>query len=292
MNSRSKAYLFAGAAVLFWSTVATAFKLSLQSATVEELLLVSSAVSLAALFVISAVQGNVKRLREWSFPDIAYSAVLGLLNPFLYYLVLFRAYDVLLAQHALALNYLWPIILALLSIPFLKQPMRLRTLLALLVSFAGVVLLVTRGDIASFETINLAGAGLALGSTVIWAAYWIANVRDTRDAVLRLALNFAFGTAYIAFYMLFTGGITLPSSEGLLGGLYIGLFEMGITFVLWRMAISTAATARVGSLVYAAPFLSLVFIALVLGESIYLSTVYGLLLIISGILLQDWKSTE
>ena len=35
----------------------------------------------------------------------------GLINPCIYYLLLFQAYDRLLAQQALALNYTWPIVL-------------------------------------------------------------------------------------------------------------------------------------------------------------------------------------
>ena len=74
---------------------------------------------------------------------------------------------------------------------------------------------------------------------------------------------------------------------GFLGGVYIGMFEMGITFLVWLKALRNAkTTAHVVNLIYLVPFLSLCVIALVLGEKILPSTIVGLVLIITGIVLQ------
>ena len=63
---------------------------------------------------------------------------------------------------------------------------------------------------------------------------------------------------------------------------------MGITFVLWLKALQLSkTTAQVSNLVYAAPFLSLFFIHFIVGEEIRLSTVVGLILIISGVVIQQ-----
>ena len=65
------------------------------------------------------------------------SAALGFLNPFLYYLVLFEAYDRLPAQEAQPLNYMWPIVVVILSAPLLKQPIGRVSLAGIAVSFFG-----------------------------------------------------------------------------------------------------------------------------------------------------------
>ena len=69
---------------------------------------------------------------------------------------------------------------------------------------------------------------------------------------------------------------------------YVGLFEMGITFVFWLTALrlSTSA-ARIGNLIYITPFLSLVFLRLVIGEKIHLATWVGLTMIVGSIILQE-----
>jgi len=73
----------------------------------------------------------------------------------------------------------------------------------------------------------------------------------------------------------------------LLGAAYVGTFEMGLTFVCWLVALRLAThTAQVGYLIFISPFLSLVFINLLVGETIRLNTLAGLGLIIAGLLVQ------
>jgi drug/metabolite transporter (DMT)-like permease len=89
------------------------------------------------------------------------------------------------------------------------------------------------------------------------------------DPVLRLFLNFAFGCVYILpITWLFSDplAVNLP---GLLGSAYVGVFEMGITFIFWLKALKLSrTTAQIGNLIYFSPFLSLIFIRLFVGEGI------------------------
>jgi len=84
MERQTKAYLYAVATVLLWSTVASAFKLTLGQMGFLEMLLGASVVSLAALFVIVLGQGKLSLIANSSREDVARSASLGFLNPFLY----------------------------------------------------------------------------------------------------------------------------------------------------------------------------------------------------------------
>lgn len=287
MQNQTKAYLYAAAAVLFWSTVATAFKLSLRHVSADALVFYSSLVSVVVLLCITLATGRLQELRGWDAGDLRRSLALGLLNPFLYYIVLFRAYDLLPAQEALTLNFAWPVVLALFSILLLKQPISARALVAMAISFAGVVVIATRGDPLGLDLANPLGVALALGSTLIWALYWIYGVKDRRDPVTRLLANFGFGCVFSGSYLWLSGSLETPSLPGLAGALYIGTFEMGIAFVAWLRALRLSrTTAQVGQLIYLTPFLSLLAIGLVVGEPIYASTVAGLALIVAGIVLQ------
>ncbi|MBC8313626.1 MAG: DMT family transporter, partial [Candidatus Cloacimonetes bacterium] len=131
MKNQNKSYFFAILAVLIWSTVASAFKISLEYLTYFQLLFFSSFVSLIALFIILFFQGKVKLLARYRPKDYFRSALLGFLNPFLYYILLFKAYSILPAQKAITLNYTWPIMLVLLSIPILKQKIKLTSIFAI-----------------------------------------------------------------------------------------------------------------------------------------------------------------
>lgn len=287
VKQQTRAYLFALSAVLLWSTVASAFKLTLRYLDVLPLLFYASAASAAALLVILAAQRKLRLLRAFTVSDWLSSALLGALNPFLYYIVLFKAYDLLPAQQAQPLNYTWPITLAILSIPLLGQRIRLRSIAAVIVSFAGVLVISTRGDLRGLHVESAPGILLAVGSSVIWALYWILNLRDRRDDVVKLLAGFLFGFIFTAVAALAVGGLPRPPMAGLLGALYVGLFEMGVTFVLWLHALRLSrTTAQVSILIYLSPFLSLVFIRFVVGEKILVSTALGLVLIVAGIVIE------
>jgi len=284
MQRQTQAYLFAGGAVLAWSTVATAFKLSLRHLQPLELVAWSALASTLVLLAILAVRGRLRTLLGWPIGDYLRSALFGLLNPALYYIVLFEAYDRLPAQQAQPLNYGWPVVLVLLSAVVLRQSIAPRAYLAMAVSLAGVAVISTRGDLTGLQTSDPLGVGLALGSTVIWAGYWLLNMRDGREPVARLAVNFACGTLFAFACAFAVEGLSLPTLAGLAGALYIGTFEMGLTFVLWLTALRLSrTTAQVSGLVFLAPFLSLFWIGWVLAEPIHPSTVVGLVLIVAGI---------
>jgi len=288
MRQQTQACLLALGTVSLWSTVATAFKLSLRYLPVPQLLFLSSVVSVIALVLLLAAQGRLGLLFRLSRGDLWRSALLGFLNPFAYYLVLFTAYDLLPAQEAQPLNYTWAITLSLLSVPLLGHRLRGADLLALVISYCGVYVISTRGELTAFNFSEPFGVALALGSTVIWALYWILNTRDNLDAGSRLLLNFFFGTLFLAVLLPFWSGMPTWNIPGWSGAVYIGLFEMSIPFFLWSLAMKkTDSAARIGIFIYLSPFLSLVFIHHLVGEVILGSTIVGLFLIVLGIGLQQ-----
>ena len=288
MEKQKQAYTYAIVAVLFWSTVASAFKVSLRHLDFLQLLFFASIVSIVILFLLLLIQNKLNLFREYSGKDYLRSAMLGFLNPFLYYVVLFKAYSLLPAQEAQPLNYTWSIMLVLLSIPLLKQKIRSASILAIFISYFGVFVISTRGNILGFTFTNLNGVLLALGSAVIWALFWIYNIKDKRDEVAKLFLNFSFGFVFILIAMLLSSRMRIPAMVGLLGATYVGLFEMGITFVLWLKALKLSrTTAQVSNLIYLSPFVSLVLIHFVVGEKILPSTIIGLIFIVAGIIMQQ-----
>jgi drug/metabolite transporter (DMT)-like permease len=287
MRKQTQAYLFAAGAVLCWSTVASAFKLTLRETDPITMLLYASLFS--AAFLLAVRFGRKRKRGDGATRGAAWrrSAAGGFLNPFLYYVVLFRAYDLLPAQEAQPLNYTWPIMLVLLSAPLLGQRIRPLGFAAILVSFLGVFVISTHGNLRELRFTNGPGALLALGSSAIWALYWLRNVKDPRDDAEKLAWNFVFGAAYVLALHLALGMDFRISLRGLLGCLYIGLFEMGLAFLFWLRALRLSETsAKVSNIVFLSPFLSLFLIRTVVGERILPSSVAGLALIVLGIWIQ------
>lgn len=270
-------------AVALWSTVATAFKLGLRVVDVYRLLLVAVVVSLACLSLVLLAQ---RRLRELGRPpagERARAAALGALNPFAYYLVLLAAYDRLPAQVAQPINYTWALTLSWLAIPVLRQRPGRRVLVAGVVCYAGVFLIATGGRLSGAGAADPLGVGLALGSTVLWAAYWLANTRSRLDPVVGLWWNFAGAVPLCAAATAWRSSFVLPAA-GWAAGAYLGAVEMGFAYVLWLGALRRAASAaKVANLIFLSPPLSLVLINFVLREPVRPATVAGLGLIIAGL---------
>ena len=293
MKQLSKASIYALCSVILWSTVATAFKLGLKTLSPLYLILMASVVSLLTFFVVILFQGKLKKLFTVSLVGLGKSALLGALNPFAYYLILFQAYSLLPAQVAQPLNMIWPITLALLSVPFLKQKITGRNIIAILISFVGVVFISSQGSFSGMANTNLTGALLAIGSSVIWSLFWILSVLDKREEIFKLFWNFVFGLIYLLIAALLFTDFRLPDPTGMPAAVYIGLFELGITYILWMKAMQLSENnAKTGNLIFLSPFLSLVFIHFILGETIYFTTFIGLAFIISGIWFQQKHSLK
>jgi drug/metabolite transporter (DMT)-like permease len=287
MTNQGKAYLFAGIAIFFWSTVATAFKIALRNLDFVQLLFIATWTSFLVYVMVFLLSGNKISFLKIKKNELIHSAILGLINPFIYYLILFKAYSLLPAQVAQPLNMIWPIILVFLSILFLKQKIAFKSFVALFISFAGVYIVSSQGNPFASDISEPFGVILATGSSIIWSVYWIFNVRDSREEVRKLLLSFFFAGIYISILLPFMTDLTSINLTGAIMAAYSGIFEMGITFLLWLKALKlTTTTDKISNLVYLAPFLSLIFIHIFVGEKIYWTTVLGLCLIITGILLE------
>jgi drug/metabolite transporter (DMT)-like permease len=169
----------------------------------------------------------------------------------------------------------------------LGQKLRRRDLLAILVSYSGVVVISTHGDLLGMRFASPLGVGLALASTIIWALYWIWGAKDDRDTVAGLLANFLCAVPLCGLAMVLGPGLPPADWQGYAGAAYVGVFEMGLAFVTWLTALKCAENAaKVANLIFLSPFLSLLLIHFFVGEAILPSTVVGLGLILAGLGLQ------
>ncbi|CAH0524338.1 DMT family transporter [Vibrio hippocampi] len=291
MHNERQALIYGLAAVLLWSTVATAFKLTLAEFTPIQMVAAASLVSTLALIAVCAIQGTLNQLKDTFTANPCYYLIVGLINPLAYYLILFKAYDLLPASQAQPINYSWAITLTLMAAVFLKQKIRPQDWVACLLGYLGVVVIATKGDILGLQFSSPAGVALALLSTLLWAGYWIINTKNKADPVVGVLLSFLVALPFAFAIAIYEGASWQQISiKGWLALSYVGLFEMGITFVLWLSALKlTQNTAKISNLIFASPFISLMLLAYIIGEEIHPSTLVGLVLIVIGLIVQQVK---
>ncbi|MGI9328441.1 MAG: DMT family transporter [Pseudomonadales bacterium] len=297
-TSERRALSLGLSAVLLWSSVATGFKLGLAVLTPLQLVLLGSVISTLVFMLFLALR-RVRSARPPAAAKLRWqhtlreAVPLAIINPLAYYPILLAGYDRLPAQIAQPLNYTWALVLAILAVPILKQPLSFRLICGLLISYGGAALLVAGGSRASWATSDPIGLLYILLSTVLWALYWLLNTRTQEDPLVLMLTSFALALPPLAGLTYWHDGWPALNLVTLSYGLWIGIIEMGVTFVLWQSALrATGQAARIGQLIFLAPFLSLIPIHWVLKEPILWTSVVGLAVIVAGLLVTGRPTSD
>jgi len=127
--------------------------------------------------------------------------LLGILNPFLQYIILFKEYDLLLVQEAQIINFTWALMLTYLSIPLLGHKPKITDLIAGFICYFGVLIIATKGAPFSLEFAN---------------SYWIYNTKIKVNPVVGLFSNFLIGLPLVFIYYIYVDDFSILSLEGLL----------------------------------------------------------------------------
>ncbi len=289
MKDTSKSLIYIAIAVASWSTVASAFKIGLRYYSYYELLLVAAVTASMIFALVITIQKKWYLLKSITRKEWILFAITGMLSPAGYYLILFQAYDLLPAQIAQSINYSWAIVLTLLLALVTRQRIPLLKYLGMAISLGGVALISLGSDTIVGVKLSILGLLLAFLSAFVWASFWILNKKSEHiDNILALFISFFFGSLFLLVGLLFID-VQLYSSKGLLSAIYVGLFEMVIPFIFFGLALKkTDNPALINQLCYLSPFISLFIIRSVLGEQIYFTTFIGLVLIVGGILFNEY----
>lgn len=268
--------LLALAAVLLWSTLAA---MGLRLRGMPPFLLVGTTLLIGSLV-------SVHRIRAWRAPWKI--VVLGVYGLFAYHLALFVALRNAPAVEANLINYLWPLLIVVLT-PLFVRGKRLtpRHVAGALLGFSGAVLLVTGGRLA-FEWQYAAGYALAFGAAFIWSTYSLATSRLGNiptemvglfcavSGVLALLCHACFEPRY---------AFALADWPWLIA---LGLGPMGLAFFAWDAALKRGDPRSIGLLSYLTPLLSTLVLA-VGGGTLSAMTFAAMGLIIGGALLGTWQ---
>ncbi|HZJ80502.1 MAG TPA: DMT family transporter [Dysgonamonadaceae bacterium] len=289
MKDSSKSLIYIAIAVASWSTVASAFKIGLRHYSYYELLLVAAITASMLFALLITIQKKWYLVKSITRKEWVLFAITGMLSPAGYYLILFKAYDLLPAQIAQSINYSWAIVLTLLLALVTRERIPLLKYLGMAISLGGVALISLGSSTIVGVKLSITGLILAFLSAFVWASFWIFNKKSEHiDNILALFISFFFGSLFLLVGLFFID-IQLYSSKGLLSAIYVGLFEMAIPFIFFSLALKkTDNPSLINQLCYLSPFISLFIIRSVLGEQIYFTTFIGLLLIVGGILFNEY----
>ena len=214
--------------------------------------------------------------------------LLGIYGLFVYHACLFAGLRLAPPLEANLLNYLWPLLIVLLSPVFISSAtLGPRHVLGALLGFSGAALLVTGGHFG-FDARNTPGYLLSITAAIIWATYSLLAKRRG-----------GFPTASISLFCLVTGALSLgchalfetryvPAPTEIPPLLLIGLGPLGAAFYLWDRALTEGDSRVVGTLAYLTPLLSTVLVAASGEGTLTGVSVAAMVLIIGGAMIGSW----
>lgn len=272
--------------ILIWATTAAVSKLTFESMPFASFLFWMTLFCVFGLFVILLFQRKLYLLKSYTLKEHVWLFLLGALSMFLYNLFYFLSIESGSAAQANILNYTWPLWIVIFSVIILKEKAGLRTFLGILLSFAGIVIVVTRFDFASFASASFKPILFALLGAAFWGLFCVLSKKVKFEAFSSMFFYSLYGLLLVFVYALLKNAISIPSFSGIIGTFYVGAITTGVGFAFWIKALASGKTSIVANLAYLTPFLSLVFIYFLVGEKMHLMQLVGLVVIVLGILVQ------
>ena len=283
-----KAYFFAAVSIFFWSTMATAAKLLLNSGYNGFSVLWASMFFASIFFALANVfNKKIKLLKSYKPKDYLILALIGLPGIFIYNSFYYFGAGILPASQAFIINYMWPIMSVVFACIILKEKMTLKKGIAIAVSFLGIGIVAGK-DIVSFNQNTLVGVGYCLFGAVSYGLFTVLNKKFHYDKSVSMMINCFVTFALTTVINLINGGLFVPSLTEMLGFAWNGIFTVAVPCTTWALALDNGNTAKISNLAYITPFLSLVWTWLVLDDKgiTNLNSIIGLCVIVAGIFIQ------
>ncbi|MBI1939277.1 MAG: DMT family transporter [Ignavibacteriales bacterium] len=187
-----------------------------------------------------------------------------------------------------------PVFMAILSFTFFKEKISSLQTTGIAVAFAGLLLLVSKGDLSSVDLISNKGDLLIVASCVTWAIYSLVSKKITLhySPTLTTLFLFVFVAILIAPFTINQKNIEAVmnlSAGGWFAILFLGIICSGVAYLLWAQSLSEMSASRVGAFLYIEPFVTFFGAWLLLNEQITLFTLLSGLIIIGGVILVNRK---
>ncbi|MBI3123587.1 MAG: DMT family transporter [Ignavibacteriales bacterium] len=187
-----------------------------------------------------------------------------------------------------------PVFMTILALIFFKEKISKQQLVGIIISFAGLILLVSKGDLSSIDIINNKGDVLIISSSLTWAVYSMASKKATLNYSPVMATLYLFIIVAILISPFAINKENIAAVANLsLGGwsaiIFLGILCSGVAYVLWAQALTEMSASRVGAYLYIEPFVTFFGSWILLGEQITFLMLVSGLIIIGGVVLVNRK---
>jgi drug/metabolite transporter (DMT)-like permease len=270
MNQRQLSVLLALVTIVCWGSLATLGKL---------INYLPPFFVIGTAFLIGALPG-LYRPRE-VFPAIR-TQLWGTFGFYFYHFFLFYALRHAPAVEANLINYMWPVLMVLMTPLFFPgQGLRTHHLIGTAFSVLGCVLLIS-GQGLELSSEHLYGYLLAAGAALTWPIYSLGKKKMPAGSVWSISgACLGAGILSLITHALIEPRVVLQLKDvGII--LALGLGPFGLAFYLWDLALQKGEPRLIGALAYLTPVFSTLGLVLFAGQTLSPSTSMAMVLIIGG----------
>lgn len=236
-------------------------------------------------------------IAEWDIlkKHIPYLSVTSLLGITIFNTLIYFAGHTTTAINLSLISITFPIFIVFLSRFFFGELITVNKGIGILLVSIGVVLLLTKGSLASLLSITFAiGDVWMLMAAMIFAIYSILLKRKPEQLNIWAFQLSTFILGLIFLFPFFVWDyVTVPPEafeiKTVLAILYVGIFASLSAFVLWNKAIVTVGPSKAGMIYYTLPLFSGFIAYFFLNEAISMIHFYSAVLIVSGILTANYE---
>ena len=276
---------YAAVTIILWGAMPALTKDLLNALPSFETLALSSLFAFLFLFAVNWRVGTLKKL---SAEKIFTAASLGFLGLFLYSAFFYYGLARMTSQEACILNYLWPLMIVLFSCLLLGEELTRQKLLAIGISFAGVVLVMVGGVDENFSAEKIWGALSCIVAAACYGLFSVLNKLLRLEQKSAMMIIWATTAIFAGAFGYFFEEWTLPSLGEIFGLLWLGVLIDAVAYLTWALALAkTTNTAFTANLAYLVPLLAIFISTFVAGEELSLTVVPALILILGGIFVSN-----
>ncbi len=279
-------------AVLGYSLEPIALKVVVQTMAIGEINFWLCLFATLGMGVIVLLERRASVFRTYSKLDIFRILAIGAVGMFLFNVLITYGFGGLPASQATALKYIWPVILALIAVPVMREHFTMNKLLGAMLGFLGILVLANGGVSLAFSVERPDAVAAVLAAAVCWAVFNIMQKKQNYEVFTSVFLMSAFALAMFTPFMLMAGPVRIPTVTEFIALAYLGIVAFGLALAFYFKALQIGDTAKIAALSYATPFLTLVWSALLLGETIYWYYPVALCFVVAGALLQLTRKTS
>lgn len=284
-----KGYINLGLCIMLWAAIPVVSKKAMVDIDNIQLLFYSTVLSTLILGLMVLWEKNWKVIKSYKSLDYIHMGSLGVLGNYLYYIFLYGALSRTTASEGFIIAYMWPIFVMLLSFVILRESVTISKLVGITISFVGMLIIATNGNVFTMKFANPYGDFLAICGAFIFALYSVLGKKVEYDNTFSVFIYFLTALILLVPTIILTSGFVMPKTDTWIWIIINGCFVNGISYVFWFKALAYGKTEIIANLLYLTPFVSLIYISIFLDEKILVSSIIGLIIIITGVVSQYIK---